>query len=264
MRPLSIAFLGVITAGMIAAGCGPTGPDPGTCGDGRCNYAAGESNYSCPADCPPGPGGGPDGGAGPGGWCGDHLAIDPGGVQLPVTFMPQQCESWCWAASSTMIASYYGNGATECQLASVKAGFQYAACCNYAACSYPACDQGAYPREEDAILGQVLGIHGLAIDASLSESQAQTELSNGRPFIVWYSGSFSGHLVVVSGFAPYGGQYLYHVDDPYYGVFDVPYGQLVYGYHGGGQNWLWNKTWYHLSPRTDGCNLDFDPGCRCE
>ncbi|MEY4744646.1 MAG: hypothetical protein RL272_591 [Candidatus Parcubacteria bacterium] len=263
MRSLQVMVSAFGAFVILIAGCGPLGPDPGSCGDGRCNYAAGESNYSCPADCQPSRGG-PDGGAGPGGYCGDHLPVASGGVSLPVSPMPQLCEAWCWAASSTMIATYYGISATECGLASVKAGFRYPACCDYAACSYPVCDQGAYPREEDAILGQVLGIHGFAIDASLTEVQVQTELSNGRPFIVWYSGSFSGHLVVVSGFARSGGQYLYRVNDPYYGVFDVTYGQLVYGYHGGGQSWLWNKTWYHLSPRADGCNLDFDPDCRCE
>lgn len=259
MRSFIAAIIASFIA-VIAAGCGP-GPDRGSCGDGRCDYAEGESNYSCPSDCPPnGPGPGPGGG-----YCGDHLPVDEGGVQLDVGPQPQQCQEWCWAATTTMVANYYGVAASQCGLASIKAGFQYPACCDYAACSYQACDQPAPPNQIDAVLGQVLGIHGYENDGAITQQQLALEISNGRPVIVGYLNSFAGHVVLVTGFRPqsYGG-FLFHVVDPYYGIFDVGYDQLRYGYMGAGASWSWAFTWMHLSPRADGCNLDWDPECSCQ
>lgn len=287
MRSLHGLFSACIAAA-VAAGCGPSGPDPGYCGDGRCDYVAGESHYACPADCPPGPDGGGtpgghcgDGACGSGengtncpedcatsnGYCGDHLPISPSRVYLPVPPLAQQCQEWCWAATITMAAQYYGVAVDECTLASIKAGFQYPACCDYAACSYSACDQPAPQPQMEYMLGTVLRIHGYALDASISESQIKTEISNGRPIIVGYLNSFAGHVVMVTGYQPSlvsGGGAQFHVVDPYYGIFDVTYDQLAYGYMGGGYPWRWGYTIMHLSPRTDGCNLGFDPGCRCE
>lgn len=174
---LLIAFI----ATALAVGCGPSGPDRGYCGDGRCDYAEGETHYACSADCPPGPDGG-----GPNGYCGDHLPISLSRVYLPVPALPQQCQEWCWAATITMAAQYYGVAVDECTLASIKAGFQYPACCDYAACSYPACDQPAPQPQMEYMLGTVLHIHGYALGSAISEAQIKTEISNGRPIIVGY------------------------------------------------------------------------------
>lgn len=262
MRPFISALLTVCLlafAGIAAQGCGPAQPT-GSCGDGRCDYSEGESNYACPADCPPnGPGPGPGGD-----YCGDHLPPDPSGVLLPVGPMPQQCQQWCWAAVITMVANYYDVPATECELASMKAGFNYPACCSYAACSYQACDQPAPTNQIEYILGQIIGIHGYAENAAISEAVLQTELANGRPVIIGYLNSFAGHVVLAIGYAPGPGGTRYRIVDPYYGVFDVTYQQVAYGYMGGGASWRWGYTAYHLSPSSDGCNLDWDPYCACE
>lgn len=264
MRPLHALWSFVIVAfvALAVASCGPSAP---YCGDGACNNY--ESQYTCPRDCgsapgKPGPGPGPNPG---GGYCGDRLSPDPGGVMLPVTPLAQYCQQWCWAATITMVANYYGIAAGECQLASYKAGFSQPVCCNYAACGYQPCNQPAPQPQMEYILGQTLGIHGSALDSGISETAVRTELSNGRPIIVGYLNSFAGHVVVVSGYGPSAyGKATYHVIDPYNGIFDVTYDQLAYGYMAGGVGWRWGYTLMHLSPRGDGCNLDFDPDCSCE
>ncbi|HTM68772.1 MAG TPA: papain-like cysteine protease family protein [Candidatus Binatia bacterium] len=263
MRSFTSVIFALVSAALVAIGCGP-GPEPTRCGDGRCDYVEGESNYSCPADCPPGGPGGPDGGA-PGAYCGDHLPLNDGdGVQLAVPELPQQCQEWCWAATTTMVAQYYGIQAQECVLASIKAGFQQPVCCQYSACSYQACDQAAPPNQIDVILGQVLGIHGYENDGAITQESLALEISNGRPVIIGYLNSFAGHVVLVTGFRRLSYHvFQFHVVDPYYGVFDVDYNQLRYGYMGAGASWSWAFTWMHLSPRADGCNLDWDPGCSC-
>ncbi len=254
--------------GACGTGCGPDPTPSGYCGDGRCDRLQGESNYSCPRDCPPdgtGPGRPSDGGTTPaGGFCGNRLPVAQGGVLLPVRPIGQQCQEWCWAATTTMVGTYYGVNVSECGLASSKAGFSGPVCCQYAACAYPACDQAAQPDQIDVVLGQLLGIHGIETNGAIGEQDLGLELSNGRPVIVGYLNSFAGHVVLVSGFGPGPGGNAYHVIDPYYGVFDVSYGQLAYGYMGGGMQWTWAFTWSHLSPDPNGCNTSFDPSCACQ
>lgn len=250
------------------------------CGDGYCNY--GETASTCPNDCDDGGGYCGDGYCGSGETktscpqdcggttpttpksCGpDHLPIDRSGTYLGVSFEPQQCTEWCWAGVSVMVASYYGIGASECSLASVRNGYQQGACCFQGACQTSQCNTPAPPLVIESMLRDVLGIHGLSVNNGLTEQQVQTELSNGRPFIVGYLNSFAGHVVLVDGFQPSGSGYVYSVLDPFYGSFAVSYNQLAYGYMGGGMQWRWGYTAYHLSPRTDGCNTRFDPACAC-
>jgi hypothetical protein len=193
------------------------------------------------------------------------LAPSTEGALLPIGPIGQQCPQWCWAAVISMIASAYGTVAAQCELASAKAGFNAPSCCNYAACAYPICDQPAPTFQMEQVLGSLLGIHGTSVQGKISESELRSEIANGRPVIVGYLNSFAGHVVLVTGFGPGpAGSAPYHVVDPYYGVFDIPYAQLAYGYMGGGTSWTWGYTAYRLSPYANGCNFAWDPGCGCK
>jgi hypothetical protein len=232
------------------------------CGDGYCNF--GERANTCPEDCG---GGGTNGGTNGGTTtsCGpDHLPVNPSGVRLGVSPLPQLCSEWCWASVSTMVASYYGIGATECGLASIRNSQPPNACCFQNACQFSQCNTPAPPLVIESMLRDVLGIRGQSINNGLTERQVLTELSNGRPIIVGYLNSVSGHVVLVYGYVPNGnGGFSYLVADPFYGPFTVSYNQLAYGYVGGGTQWRWGYTAYRLSPRTDACNTQFDSGCIC-
>lgn len=258
LRTLRIVIVIAMVA-LAAANCGSL-PAP-YCGDGYCDRH--ESPYSCPRDCGytgnSGPGNDPDAG-----YCGDRLPIASGGITLSVPGMFQQCPEWCWAATITMVANYYGVTIAECGLASSKAGFSQPVCCRYGACAYQACDQPAPPRQMNFILGNLVGIHGYQADDKIAATRLMTELSNGRPVIVGYLNSFAGHVVLVRGFTGDRSSPEFDVIDPYYGEFLVTYDQLAYGYAGAGASWRWAFTWMHLSPSTDGCNRDFDPGCGCD
>lgn len=87
---------------------------------------------------------------------------------------------------------------------------------------------------------KLLQIHGRIDYRALTEKEIQIEISNGRPVIVAYKGSFSGHVVLIMAFAPAanGNPNLYRVVDPYFGVFDVPYNQVRYGYQNGSFTWF--------------------------
>lgn len=197
-------------------------------------------------------------------YCGDRPYSH--GVQLGIRPMGQQCQQWCWAASASMVSAYYGRSVTECQLASVLAtaynnGFQVN-CCAQGICAPGLCDMAAQTQDLSNILGVALDLHGEYLPQALTERALAVELTNGRPVVIGYRGSFFGHAVVITGYGfNQNDVALFRVVDPYYGVFDVTYQQLAYGYLNG--SLAWAETWYRLSPWTDGCNRNFDPRCGC-
>lgn len=170
--------------------------------------------------------------------------LPAGGVQLNVAEFGQECTQWCWAATITMAGNYFGQQFYGCELVSAYTG---QACCNYQACGYAACNQPAQPQGMSASL-QWLGIQSQLSYQPLTASEMERELALGRPVIVGYQNSFSGHVVLVTGVSADG---LFHVVDPYYGVFDVTYEQLRWGYQGGGTQWA--MTWHGLSANGIGC-----------
>lgn len=202
-------------------------------------------------------------------YCGDR-SIRPEGVLLQVMPIPQECQQWCWAAAITMVANYYQRPVSECQLATIRisnSGFQ---CCNFSACMFAPCDQPAQENEMSAILIAVVGLYGDYAMRPLTERELQTELSNGRPVIVGYRGPFSGHVAVIMGFSPANPDIglpfaTYRVVDPWpaFGVLDLAYMQIRMGPSPDGGT-PWNRSWYHMSPRRDHCNVLFDPSCGCE
>jgi hypothetical protein len=142
---------------------------------------------------------------------------------LSVPYIPQQTQVWCWAATSEMIFRYYGINASQCQLVSVYVG--RACCvsdpfCLVAASSMPTIAQG---------LGIVGGIRASYVPRPLTFDEVAAEITAGRPVMVGYHGSFSGHVVLITGFDRRTS--IVHILDPYFGVFDVPFG-VTYTYAG--------------------------------
>lgn len=152
---------------------------------------------------------------------------------LPVSLAPQQTEVWCWAAVIEMVSSYYGNHAYQCQTLSYWYG---ADCCNFP--GYCVTAGTDYQIQES--LNQ-LGMSSTFNYSPLSWNQVVNEIDAGRPFIIFYQGSFSGHVVVVYGYDSSRQTMLIH--DPYFGSFEVPYGQ-TFTYNG---SLYWARTLFQIS-----------------
>lgn len=153
--------------------------------------------------------------------------------QLSVPFVAQQTPVWCWAACSEMIFRYYGTGNTQCQILSIL----YQGDC----CSFPAfCQTTAPVAGIQAVLFQSGGLSSEIKSGPLSFQEVRTEIDAGRPFIIAYLGSVSGHVVVVFGYDA-SNQTLF-IHDPLYGTFTVPYG-ATFAYMGQA---TWFQTIYRI------------------
>jgi len=154
--------------------------------------------------------------------------------ELPVPFVAQQTPVWCWAAVSEMVFRYYGRGAAQCQ---VLTGWVGGDCCRA-----PGLCMAAAPTME--VIQQTLygfaGLRSLRAGAPLPFEAVVREIDAGRPLIVAYRGSFSGHVVVVYGYDLRTGTVSIH--DPFYGTFHVPYSQ-TFAYKG---QLLWIDTLYGI------------------
>lgn len=167
-------------------------------------------------------------------------------AMLPIQPIAQTCQNWCWTAVITMVSNYYGRSIAQCQPPSIKTGLN---CCNWAACSYEACNRTAQIAEMATIFTS-FGISGQVMSGAINQQTLLRELSSGRPVIIALYGSFSGHVVLVTGFSsadPYGHNIVYRVYDPYYGTTVVAYPNLLNSYNGGSM--YWGATLLGLRPR---------------
>ncbi len=135
-------------------------------------------------------------------------------VVLPVQYRGQQTQVWCWAATSEMVLAYHGVYVSQCQILSA---WMQTDCC----VPNPMCEAGASLPVIQGTLSHFGGL-GSYIAGALSYDQVRSEIDAGRPMIVAYSGSFTGHVVVIYGYDPTLGTVLIH--DPYFGSFNVQYG----------------------------------------
>ena len=157
-------------------------------------------------------------------------------AMLPIQPISQVCQNWCWSAVITMVNNYYGRSTMLCQPPSIKTGLN---CCNWAACSYAACNNTAKLPEMANIFGR-FGISGVVMNGPVNQATLNQEISSGRPVIVALYGSFAGHVVLITGFSsadPYGHNTVYRVYDPYYGPTTVPYRSLINSYNNGSMYW---------------------------
>lgn len=169
----------------------------------------------------------------------------PSEVSLPIQYIPQACNEWCWAAGVTMIATYYGLAASECGLASAYSGFQYN-CCVQDACAYPECNHGAGTAQAVSAAFQFVGVHGEYTPGQLGELEVATELAAGRPLLIAFMGPFVSHVAIISGYSTSTGVRLFHVMDPWFGIVDIDYQRL----RTEGPDGLSpiSDTWYNLHP----------------
>jgi papain like cysteine protease AvrRpt2 len=133
-----------------------------------------------------------------------------------------------------MLFRYNGFGTTQCQTLSLLYNFD---CCF----APQFCLTGAPIDLIQRALLNLGGLRSVRRFAALSPAEIRTEIDSGRPLIMAYSQSFSGHVVVVYGYES-GGQIL-QIHDPAFGTFRVPYA-LTFSYGG---SMVWIDTIYRIS-----------------
>jgi hypothetical protein len=112
-------------------------------------------------------------------------------VSVPVTLIPQQTDSWCWAASGQMVMAYFGVNELQCYQAFVQFG-QNKRCCNYP--TPLGCVQG----------GQVIidyfgfTYQQLGASSSLTRGQIEAQIfTQAEPWIINpNNGTTFGHVMV--------------------------------------------------------------------
>ena len=83
------------------------------------------------------------------------------------------------------------------------------------------------------------GVRSQVINRGLSFAEVKRQIDQGRPIVVFYTGSFIGHFVLAYGYDASGRIYIH---DPVYGTFAVPYG-LTFSYQG---RLGWGATIYNI------------------
>ncbi len=146
----------------------------------------------------------------------------------------QQTEVWCWAATIEITANYYGVSAQQCATLATWTGFD---CCNTYS-TYCVRAGSNYEIQESL---RLLGLNSTFAYAPLSWNQLTTEINAGRPMIMFYSDSFSGHVVVLFGYDAATKKVYIH--DPYFGTFEVEFG-TSFTYN---ESKAWTNTLYNIS-----------------
>lgn len=155
---------------------------------------------------------------------------------LNVPFDFQENQLWCWAATIKMVSDYYGHNVEQCEILSYWYGVQ---CCIYPS----ACNTTGSSQQ---IINTLAAnrISSQWTSTPLSYSQVRQEIDSGRPLILGYRNSFSGHVVVLYGYTSNGEVMIY---DPYFGPFTLPFGtSFVYG--SGYSAMRWAETFYYIQP----------------
>ncbi len=146
----------------------------------------------------------------------------------------QKTDVWCWAATIEITANYYGVAAQQCATLAVWTGFD---CCNTYS---PYCVRAGSNYEIQESL-RLLGLNSSFAYGPLSWNQVKTEINSGRPMIMFYSDSFSGHVVVMFGYDETTKKVYIH--DPYFGTFEVDFG-TTFSYN---NSKAWTNTLYNIS-----------------
>lgn len=123
----------------------------------------------------------------------------PGTAMLPVPYVVQTEDNWCWAACGEMLFRHRGQtNLTQCALASAQ--FRLACCPSPRAPA--ACDLGCWPYN-------AYPQHGLPVTqvgGAMTIAQVQAELAAGRPIQVCYQwrGGRQTHVALIIGEHPNG------------------------------------------------------------
>lgn len=160
------------------------------------------------------------------------LVAPPGAALLPMSYVGQTENNWCWAACAAMLLTRPGQAArSQCSIASTHWGL---ACCPSPG-SQRACDRGEWPH----VAYPPQGIATTFIQAPLSRAAVSAELAAGRPVEVCYqwTGSASTHVALIVGENSAGD---FEVYDPSYGAGARSFGQIASAYGLG--TWIYSFT----------------------
>ena len=149
--------------------------------------------------------------------------------ELDVPFHRQNTIVWCWAATIAMIGEYVtGHSAEDCEvLSAYDRAFGGPGNC----CEFPRrCTRTGSSQEMKFILGNIFGMSGYHHVRPLRFREIMNEIDNDRPFIVALRSSFSGHVVVVSG---YKAPKKVIILDPISGRHVISYEELIGGFRWG-------------------------------
>lgn len=144
----------------------------------------------------------------------------------------QECNSWCWAATTSMILARYGKSVPQCEIVST---YTQQSCCVKNACINPLCNVPIAHKDLPALLA-TYEIGGIPKIGSLTEVELQRELRAGRPIIINTTQAFfiNGHTFLLIGYDPPNEvldrkEARYLVIDPDPDTFDsfVPYSKLL-------------------------------------
>jgi Papain-like cysteine protease AvrRpt2 len=156
---------------------------------------------------------------------------------LPVPYLLQTQNNWCWAACCEMVFKYYGGPLLQqCDLASRQF---HTNCC--ATPSSPVCDKGEWP--ENVYPSQ--GFAFVKTYAPLTPSMVESELGLGRPVEIYYAweGGRGAHVALITGIFDDGDIW---VHDPwrYYGSAKRPFEFVKNAYNFG----IWAMSYSQISP----------------
>ena len=149
---------------------------------------------------------------------------------LPIPYVEQKGDNWCWAACGEMLFSQHQPKA-QCAIA---ADYLNLVCC-LTSRAPTECDEGAFP--DDAYPDQ--GLPTQRIKAPLSLAQIRAEVAAGKPVQVLYqwTGGYQTHVALIVGEHPNGE---FQVLDPLRGSIRLPLDTINTAYGHG--RWVWSFT----------------------
>lgn len=137
---------------------------------------------------------------------------------LKVPLVRQESQMWCWAASTQMILSYFGNAVTQCQ--QVSAVLPNDDCCTLISKKGPLTKKEKKSRRKCKRQGHwpmfdKLGFTAKATDSTkaLTWDQLKHEIDNNRPVaFAWNWRGGGSHMMVVRGYAD---PHWVYINDPW-------------------------------------------------
>jgi hypothetical protein len=158
------------------------------------------------------------------------------GNELPIGYVHQEKNNWCWCACAKMVLQHFGNaGIEKCEIADI--AFKRNDCCSGDHCNL------SLPMKDAP--NSIVGLYGDCgilvdhIDGALSYEQVTAEIDNKRPVEASLLREDGGeHVVIVYGWRKVDGRDKVLVHDPWRGVAVIEHERLASAYGEG----KWSST----------------------
>lgn len=155
---------------------------------------------------------------------------------IPFTIQPQQQTEWCWAAVSVSVDHYFNAASawTQCLIANNQ--LNQSNCCTNG--SDPQCD---CPWYLDRALSAMNRLR-VWLQSPAGFSSVKQEINQSDPLcarIGWSGGG--GHFVAISAYDDTTSSDYITVNDPIWGVSQIPYNVFLSNYRGNGS---WTDSYY--------------------